>query len=696
MPIASGGESQEIGNAVRPDGRHGIPRAVTIRFGQEICGDRPLAEQREWLISNGLGSYGCGTVAGTRTRSYHGLLVAALAAPADPCSRTLLLADLEEHWQPEPPAETPADARQGFTPIEHRRIAAFWLEGTVPCWRFALADALLEKRIWMQPGAHTTTVHYRLLQSGRPLRLAWRVLVNARSHHGGSDRLALAVQPRPNGIAVQHAAAASPLPPLQFVVLTDRGRVQAGSEAIWCSGEALAAERERGLPSEDLHCQAGWITAELSEAQPTLTLVASTQSDPPLDGEANLAVRRAHDDGLLADWQRAQPQRALQAPAWVRQLVLAADAFVVQRGEGTSLLAGYPWFGDWGRDTMISLSGLSLATGRPALGAQILRTYARHLSRGMLPNRFPEAAAPLGEQDFNTVDATLWFVEALRRQVAATADTALVRELLPALRDILEAHCAGTRHGIRRDPRDGLLQAGVEGLQLTWMDAKVNGEVITPRIGKPVEVNALWCCTLRTIAEMEELCGDPGAARRVGALADAARAGFARFWNEPAGCCFDVLDGPDGNPDATIRPNQLLALSLGQPLLSPEQARRMLAVVGERLLTPVGLRSLDGRDERYQGRCVGGPVARDRAYHQGTVWGWWLGLWALAQAELDGDPRRGLQWLDGIADHLATAGLGSISEIFDGDPPHQPRGCIAQAWSVAETLRAWTILSSWP
>ncbi|MFM7314084.1 MAG: amylo-alpha-1,6-glucosidase, partial [Cyanobium sp.] len=666
--------------------------------------ERSQAEQREWLISNGLGSYGCGTVAGTRTRSYHGLLLAALEAPADPCSRTLLVAALEEHWSPAPPGTTvpgsaapgmaAPEAPQAVSAIDHRAITGFRLEGSVPCWRFALADALLEKRIWMQPGAHTTTVHYRLLQARRPLRLAWRVLVQARDHHGGDGRPPLALQSLPQGIAVQQATPTQR--PVRVLVLCDRGEVQSAAGAIWCSGEPFTAEQDRGLPSGDLHCQAGWITVELSEAQPAVTLVASAESDPPLAGDAGLAMRRAHDEGLLAAWRRAHPQLAERAPAWVRQLVLAADAFVVQRGEGQSLLAGYPWFGDWGRDTMISLSGLTLATGRPALGAGILRSYARHLSGGMLPNRFPEGPQPLGERDFNTVDATLWFVEALRRQVAATGDTALVRELLPALRQILEAHCSGTRHGIRRDPGDGLLRAGAEGLQLTWMDAKVNGEVITPRVGKPVEVNALWCSALRTIASMEEQCGDPAAARSVTRLAESARAGFARFWNEAAGCCFDLLDGPDGGPDATIRPNQLLALTLPEPLLSQAQGRRLLAVVGEHLLTPMGLRSLSPQDARYQGRYGGGPVSRDRAYHQGTVWGWWLGIWALAQAELDGDPQRALQWLEGVGDHLAAAGLGSVSEIFDGDPPHQPRGCIAQAWSVAETLRAWHILASRP
>ena len=603
---------------------------MTIRFGSEICSDRAQAEQREWLISNGLGSYGCGTVAGTRTRSYHGLLVAALSAPADPCTRTLLVAALEEHWGwaagggdgnsaevlqgereldgvqalDEAPALAGVHALEALTPIDHCAITAFRLEGTVPCWRFALGDALLEKRIWMQPGAHTTTVHYRLLQAGRALRLALRVLVNARSHHGGSERLPISVEVGMGGLEVHQDAHQL----MRFVVRCDRGQVHPTDADAWCTGEPLTAERERGLPSEDLQLHAGWITAELSATQPTLTLVARTESDPPLDGERSLAIRRAHDDDLLADWRRAQPRLEAGAPDWVRQLVLAADAFVVRRATGHSLLAGYPWFGDWGRDTMISLSGLTLATGRPAIGARILQTYAQHLSAGMLPNRFPEGGQPLGEHDFNTVDATLWFVEALRRQYEATGDVALVRELLPALREIRDAHCEGTRHGIRRDPADGLLRAGREGLQLTWMDAKVNGEVITPRIGKPVEVNALWCCALRTLADVEELCGDPTAARHCAELAAAARQGFERFWNEQAGCCFDVLDGPDGEPDATIRPNQLLALALSDQLLSPEQARRMLTVVGERLLTPMGLRSLDPRDRRYVGVYGGGPA----------------------------------------------------------------------------------------
>ncbi|MFO7628784.1 MAG: amylo-alpha-1,6-glucosidase [Prochlorococcaceae cyanobacterium] len=653
---------------------------MAIRFGSDVCGDRASAEQREWLISNGLGSYGCGTVAGSRSRSYHGLLVAALNAPADPCERTLLVAGLEEHW-----------GSETMAPLDHRLIVSFALEGTVPTWRYALGDALLEKRLWMQSGAHTTSVHYRLLQGSRPLRLELGVLVNARCHHGGSDQPEIELRLLPRGLAMQPLLAGVPA----FRVLSDWGRTKLAAAGTWCDGPELWAERERGLPSRDQQLRAGWITAELSAAAPTLTLVASTEANPPLDGERCLEERRRHDAALLEQWRLAQPQLAGSAPAWVKQLVLAADQFVVARGTGqaagSTVVAGYPWFGDWGRDTMISLSGLTLVTGRPAIAAQILRTYARHLSGGMLPNRFPDGGEPLGENDYNTVDATLWYVEALRCYHQATGDTALIGELMPALRQIIAAHCKGTRHGIGRDPADGLLRAGAEGLQLTWMDAKVNGEMFTPRIGKPVEVNVLWFCALRTMASFAALLGESGAA--YAALAVQVHRGFQRFWNRETGCCFDVLDGPAGGHDAALRPNQLLAVALSDALLEPSQARQVVEVCGRQLLTPMGLRSLDPGDPHYQGHYGGGPVQRDGAYHQGTVWSWWLGPWALAHARVHGSAEPALRWLEAIGDHLAAAGVGSISEIFDGDPPHRPRGCIAQAWSVAEVLRAWTELT---
>ncbi|MEB3324409.1 MAG: amylo-alpha-1,6-glucosidase, partial [Cyanobacteriota bacterium] len=596
---------------------------MAVSFGSEITGDLASCEAREWLITNGLGSYGCGTVAGSLTRAYHGLLVAALKAPADPCERTLLVAALEEVAEVghrSYPLSTHRWAGGVLAPVGHPWIASFALEGSVPTWRYALGDALLEKRLWMQPGAHTTTVLYRLLQASQPVRLSLTVLVNCRSHHGGTTHPEITLQPVPHGVQLEPQVAGVP----PFVVLSDRGVTTVAGAGEWCWGYALPAEEERGLPSSDDHLRAARITVRLSSEEPTFTVVASTEPHPLLDGERALRARRAHDEALMEQWQAAQPQLAGLAPPWVRQLVLAADQFVVARTcgrpvragatgaaaaadegraeaaqmEGQSILAGYPWFGDWGRDTMISLPGLTLVTGRPAIAAQILRTYGHCIRQGLLPNRFPEGAETLGEGDYNTVDATLWYVEALRHVHQATGDDALIRELFPKLREIVEAHCQGTLHGIQRDSADGLLRAGAEGLQLTWMDAKVNGEVITPRIGKPVEVNALWCCALATMARFAEVCGESG--QGYGALAAEARRGFQRFWNAQKGYCFDVLDGPDGSPEEALRPNQLLAVALTDDLLSAEQARQVLAVCGQQLLTPFGLRSLDPRHPAYQ------------------------------------------------------------------------------------------------
>ncbi|MFN9530989.1 MAG: amylo-alpha-1,6-glucosidase [Cyanobacteriota bacterium] len=689
---------------------------MAVSFGSEITGDLASCEAREWLITNGLGSYGCGTVAGSLTRAYHGLLVAALKAPADPSERTLLVAALEEEARVghrSYPLCTHRWAGGVLAPVGHPWISSFALEGSVPTWRYALGDALLEKRLWMRSGAHTTTVLYRLLQASQPVQLSLTVLVNARSHHGGTTHPEIRLQAVPHG--VQMVPEVEGMPP--FVVLSDRGTTTVAPPGDWCWGFALPAEEERGLPCSDDHLRACRITVGLSAEEPSFTVVASTESQPSLDGERALLERRTQDRVLMELWQEAQPELAEAAPPWVRQLVLAADQFVVARTcgapsrggardggagagagqgvdgqalEGKTILAGYPWFGDWGRDTMISLPGLTLVTGRHVIAAQILRTYGLCIRQGLLPNRFPEGVETLGEGDYNTVDATLWYVEALRHSHLATGDDALIRDLFPKLREIVEAHCQGTLHGIRRDPADGLLRAGAEGLQLTWMDAKVNGEVITPRIGKPVEVNALWCCALATMARFAEVCGESG--QGYGALAEEAHRGFQRFWNGEKGYCFDVLDGPDGSPEEALRPNQLLAVALTDALLTAEQAKQVLAVCGQHLLTPFGLRSLDPRDPAYQGHYGGGPVARDRAYHQGTVWAWWLGPYALAYARVHGDPQGALRWLDAIGHHLATAGLGSISEIFEGEAPHTPRGCIAQGWSVAEVLRAWVEL----
>ncbi len=664
-----------------PEPTHGVT------FGSEITGDLRIAEPREWLVTNGLGGYGAGTVSGAASRSYHGLLIAALQPPV---GRTLLVSQLEERVVYGGQTFHLATTRWSDGRVEprgYRHIVSFALEGTVPRWRYGLAEALVEKRIWLAPGANTTYVQYRLVRGAQPLELTLTVFVQHRSHHGDGRHPVLALEPWGRGVRVCPEGAAP------FVLLSDRGEVCLAASPHWVEGLHLEAEARRGLACTADQLLAATVTIPLSEAQPVFTFVASTDADPPLNGAQALAERRAHEQGLLRHWEAAQPSLAPVAPAWIRQLVLAADAFVVERGpEGASLIAGYPWFNDWGRDTMISLAGLTLATGRAALAERILRTYAARLSHGLIPNSFPDRAdQSLDQGAYNTVDATLWFFQALLEHRAASGSDALIRELYPQLEGIVAHHVAGTWFGIRMDPADGLLRAGEGETQLTWMDAKPAERAITPRHGKPVEVNALWVNALRAMAGFARLVGaDPGGHDR---LADRAALSFQRFWNPELGCCFDVLDGEKGRPDPSLRPNQLLALSLPEPLLSREQAASVLALCGRHLLTRHGLRTLDPADPDYRGHYGGDAQRRDGAYHQGTVWAWWLGPFARAHFRVHGDATRALSFLEPMADHLGAAGLGSLSEIFDGDAPHAPRGCIAQAWSVAEVLAAWTAIS---
>ncbi|HET7226430.1 MAG TPA: amylo-alpha-1,6-glucosidase, partial [Candidatus Eisenbacteria bacterium] len=393
-------------------------------------------------------------------------------------------------------------------------------------------------------------------------------------------------------------------------------------------------------------------------------------------------------------WRAAQPAAARVAPEGIRQLVLAADQFVVGRARrdgtrGVTVVAGYPWFTDWGRDTMIALPGLALVTGRPDVARQVLETFASYVDRGMLPNVFDEAGTGPA---YDSVDAPLWLFQAVRAY-AARGDDALLVRLAPVLEGILAAYARGTRHGIGVDPADGLLRQGEAGVALTWMDARVNGVPVTPRIGKPVEINVLWHAALATMASLA-----PRAKRDAGPYATGAarvREAFARFWNPATGHLFDVLDGPDGD-DATLRPNQLFALSVEDSPLDPAHRAGVLAACERALATSYGVRTRAPGTAGYHGRYLGDRDTRDRAYHQGTAWTWLLPQLALARLAVHGDRERALAALEPIATLVAEYGLGSLPEIVDGDPPHAPRGCFAQAWSVAETLRAWHAIAAAP
>ncbi len=664
-----------------------VPAPLPVAFGRAICGGPETAAEREWLVTNGLGGFASGTVAGLPTRRYHGLLMAALRPPL---GRNLLVSKIDETAGYDGYRYPLFSNRWADGTIEPRgfeRIEWFELEGSVPVWRFACGDALLEKRIWMAQDENTTFVRYRHLRGGGPIDLEMKVLVNYRDFHGttraGDWRMR--IDPVPRGLRVVAFEGAIP-----FEILAD------GAEGVpahdWFRGYALSAETARGLDDREDHLHAGTFRGALRPGG-TITLVLSATEGGSRDGEAADVARRARDRDLLARWSAAAPCGAGEAPAWVRRLVLAADQFVVRRPlrddpGALSVIAGYHWFGDWGRDTMIALPGLALATGRPEVARSVLSTMARFVDRGMLPNILPDA----GENpEFNTVDAALWYVQAVRQYWSATGDADLVRACYPALEEIVAWHERGTRYGIAVDPEDGLLRAGEPGVQLTWMDARIGDWVVTPRTGKPVEVNALWYNALTAMALLARALGRPG--DRYHEHAERVRRSFPRFWNESAGFCFDVIDGP-GGADPSLRPNQIFAVSLPDSPLPAERQRAVVGACARSLLTSHGLRSLAPDHPDYRGRYGGGPRERDSIYHQGTAWGWLLGPFALAHWRAHGDADRALSFLDPMADHLTAHGLGTAAEIFDGDPPHAPRGCIAQAWTVAELLRAWHVIRS--
>jgi len=661
-----------------------------IRLGRADCGELAGAGRREWLVTNGIGGYASGTVAGLCTRRYHGLLVAALRPPLE---RRLLVAKLD-------PVATYDGRRYGLAtnafadgtvdPHGYRHLEAFRLDGLVPVWSYAIADALLEQRVWMARGANTTYLTYTLARASGPLELVLTPLCTYRDHHSlAPARWAAEVRGLGGGFEILAFPDAQP-----YRVVADRAVFRMAT--AWYRAFKHPVETERGFDDREDLFVPGYLYATLQPGE-TLTVVCSTEPVEPHSGADALDAERARQAALLAP---CPPED----PPWIRRLVLAADQFIVRRGKptgadaaspaGTTVLAGYPWFADWGRDTMIALPGLTLATGRPELAADILKTFAGYVSEGMLPNRFPDA----GETpEYNTVDATLWYFHAVDAYLRHTGDLDLARELYPVLVDIVDWHQRGTRYAIHADPEDGLLHAGEPGVQLTWMDAKVGERVITPRIGKPVEVNALWHHALRVMADFAERFGDAWAAGQYRAQAERVAEAFrARFWYTAGGYLCDVIDGPEGalgadgrRCDATLRPNQILAVALPHALLDQDQAKAVVDICARRLWTSHGLRSLDPADPSYHGSYRGGPAERDGAYHQGRVWSWLAGPFVTAHHRVHGDTAAARGYLAAFEQHLADAGLGSISEIFDGDPPHRADGCFAQAWGVAEVLRAW-------
>ncbi len=695
------------------------------KLGADFAFERPFYDpksidpddRREWLVTNGLGSFGSGSMSGANSRRYHGLFVAALEPPT---KRTLLLSRIDEHLGGEN-ISTNLWTPDVVNPRGYEKIVAFSI---YPCphWVYELEAGYLIKLVFMLPGKQHSYVGYSwhskqnegasqpgasqpggaqpgaaqpgaaqpgATQQGAAQpgatgqQLDLHVITNFRDFHSethGSREWRFQQEHDQNSVCIRAYEGAQEL----FINFAAGKWVP---DANWYDGYFYPRELERGLPDREDAFHAGYLQLNLTDGDSILLTASLEPMEELLTLEEALRELVRHREGLLA--QAGSPSH----PA-VKRLVLAADNFIVQRQttDSQSIIAGYHWFTDWGRDAMISLPGLTLTTGRLSEARSILSTFQSYLSEGMLPNNFPDQGA---EPQYNTLDATLWWSWALKKYLLASRDGEFVKLALPAMESVVDHHLKGTRFNIKVDEEDGLLSGGADGAQLTWMDAKVDGLVVTPRQGKAVEVNALWYSFLRTLSLFKSSLGQDST--QYDELAERTKSGFQQFWNAERKCLYDVIN-IDGSFDDSVRPNQILALSLQKDLLSEEQKESILKTVEAELLTPLGIRSLSPKDAKYKskygtGKRSSNQYDRDMTYHQGTVWTWLLGQWIDARMNVQGENEDNVRYINAqlallLHHHLLfEAGLGTISEIFDGDPPHKAHGCIAQAWSVAELLR---------
>lgn len=687
-----------------------------LALNQEVCANVEAGLNHEWLVTNGLGGYASGTINGATTRSYHGLLVAALRPPVE---RSVLVTKIDEEVEVARERRQPQLYKLGVNeyqdgtidPQGYNYLERFALDGDMPIFVYQLNPHItLEKRVWMEYGQNTTYVQYEMRPildeetSKATITLHLLPFCLYRDHHAttqGSNDWHFLVDNEGSGIRVRAGTNA----PTCRIVASPAAHY---SPSGWWYWHVLhRRDRDRGLPSVEDVFQPGVFHIPLSPGKP-ITLVLSVEQELPKQlgtakhEEVVLQAYQRHQrriKQLLAIADRNATNLPRKDPVFAR-LIVAADQFIVARPEpgatGNSLqltpdrktvIAGYPWFTDWGRDSMISLPGLLLCTGRYSEARGLLKAFATYTHQGLIPNRFPDKGeAP----EYNTADATLWMFQALNSYTSTTHDWSLVKELYPTLSGIIEWHKRGTLYNIGVDPTDGLLHAGAPGVQLTWMDAKVDDWVVTPRRGKPVEVNALWYCALRCMESWAmHLSYD---ALEYAQLLTQVRENFAqRFWYEEGGYLYDVVDveGVAGQNDPALRPNQLFAASLTTHLLSEEQTRSMLSKVTDALLTPMGLRSLSPRDPAYHSHFNGPREERDAAYHQGAVWPWLIGPYVDVHLRLYNDCLQLLPLLHPLVRHLWDECIGSICEVAEPEAPFAPGGCFAQAWSVAELLRAW-------
>jgi len=661
---------------------------------------------REWLVTNGLGGYASGTLSGIITRRYHGYLVSALPAPF---GRVVMLNQLGERLElPDGRFVQLTGEERAGGPVKldvMSYLSEFRLEGGTPVWRYEIGPVTFEKRLVLPHGQNTAFVNYRLLSGDDSVRLILRPSIHFRPHETAvSAELEQSSYTLTVGQDRYEVSAGTDLPPLRLILEGQNAALTV--DRIRIEQVTYRLEERRGYPAQGDLWSPGFFHVDLRK-DCDATLIASSESwdnmrafTPTLAVQLEAERKRRILLGA-ASHLKIGIEDLIEKNATAAELIWAADQFLITPAGRTddatrahavgdevrTVIAGYHWFTDWGRDTMISLEGLTLTCGRNVTAAWILRTFAHYVRDGLIPNLFPERKT---EGLYHTADATLWFFHAIDRYTEVSGDRAVLQMALPKLLDIFEWHMRGTAFGIGVDPRDGLLKQGAEGYALTWMDAKVDDWVVTPRRGKAVEINALWYNALKLLEGWLTEENEPEHAARVAACAKQARESFnQRFWYEPGKHLYDVIDGPGGD-DAACRPNQLLAISLKHPILDQARWAAVVEVAQAKLVTPVGLRSLSPDNKDYKPKYDGDLRARDAAYHQGTVWAWLIGPFIDAWLKVHpGDLEGAGKFLDGFQPHLREACIGSISEIFDAEPPFTPRGCIAQAWSVAEVLRCW-------
>jgi predicted glycogen debranching enzyme len=671
-------------------------KLATLRLPWNVSDDPALLRDREWLVTNGLGGYASGSLLGIATRRHHGLFVPNLANPK---GRYIMISRFDE--------DVDCDSRKcvqlgGAEFLDgrletqtHLYLKEFRLEGLIPTWLFNIHGRLIEKTIVMPHNQNSVCVQYRLLE-GEPVDLRLRMFVAFRRH----DQELIRKHDWPFTLSITRDRYEihmrdNPLQ-LRFGIRPEHGVFV--NEERESHDVLYRVERDRGYDHAEDQYSPGYFAVRLHRDEP-ISFVATTQSWESLsiDGPTALEAEHLRNERLVSAASLSAASSEAQTD-FAARLVTAADQFIVLPGsrleekalaeasgsELRTVIAGYHWFGDWGRDTMISLEGLTLCTGRHREAAAILQTFSQYVRDGLLPNLFPE-----GERDalYHTVDATLWYFHAIERYRVTANDNQMVHMLYPVLKSIIEHHIAGTHYGIGVDARDGLLHAGAAGYQLTWMDAKAGDWVVTPRRGKPVEIQALWFNALMLMASWSELLSLPTQDYRERALH--AQRSFNQRYPDPAQTwLLDVVDGEQGN-DAACRPNQIFSISLQNPILDATHWKRIVDVVQSKLLTPFGLRTLSSEHPDYKKNYHGDLLTRDAAYHQGTVWPWLIGHFIDAWLKVYKDKAQARTMLHGFSGHLYEAGVGSISEVFDAESPYLPRGCIAQAWSVAEVLRAW-------